>query len=150
MPGPDDKRFDWLYVKDDDERRKLWQRVYRMKPVRIPTCAMHWAAEQRCTHHICEFGPGVHYAFMDHINCYHDQHGERVLIYQPYHVDAGYLEKVCERLGLTYDINGLGWYGYGTVTVELRSNASISRNMERRKRELNRTIDNRLRMSGSP
>jgi hypothetical protein len=57
---------------------------------------------------------------MDHVSGW-TKDGERLLICQPYHIsDVESLSHACEQFDLDAAIHGLGWYGHGTVCIELR------------------------------
>jgi hypothetical protein len=58
---------------------------------------------------------------MDHVSGW-TKDGKGVLLCQPYHLnddDLRDLTQTAARLGLKVDVHGVGWYGHGTVAIEL-------------------------------
>jgi hypothetical protein len=66
---------------------------------------------------------------MDHTTAWIDSDGERVLICQPYHLyshSCASIAETCKRFDLKASIHGNGFYGYGTICIELRPRSSAS------------------------
>ena len=60
---------------------------------------------------------------MDHVSGYVDSQGKRILMAQPYGLNVEDLEsiaKVARGNNLRVSVHGSGWYGHGTVCVELK------------------------------
>ena len=58
---------------------------------------------------------------MDHVSGW-TKPGARLLLCQPYHLSATALldlARAAEHFGLDISIHGCGWYGFGTVAIEL-------------------------------
>jgi len=61
---------------------------------------------------------------MDHVSGYTNKKGERILMAQPYGLNIEDLEsiaKIVHENDLQVSVHGSGWYGHGTVCVELRA-----------------------------
>lgn len=99
---------------------KHWadQRGFQYKP---NARCLHWIAKGRCGVRLCQQGHQA-YQWMDHVTGWIDKEGRRMLLCQPYWLhDVASLVAVCERFDLRVDIHGAGWYGHGTIAIELRS-----------------------------
>jgi hypothetical protein len=82
---------------------------------------LHWVSKGRCGVSICNAGRSDH-SWMDHTSGW-TRSGERLLLCQPYHFDLSdcrSLLAACDRFGLDARIRADGWYGHGTVCIELK------------------------------
>ena len=89
---------------------------YRYSPT---AHCLHWVSKGRCAVRLCNDG---HFSrcWMDHVSGW-TKNGERMLLCQPYHfADVASLAKACEEFDLMPIIHGDGWYGHGTIAIELR------------------------------
>ena len=94
---------EWLKLRD-------WTYVHKAR-------CLHWLLQTPCR------PPCKSFSWTDHLSGYIDEEGERVLLCQPYQIftrDMRSIRSVCEVYGLTAVIHGRGWYGHGTVTIEIR------------------------------
>ena len=82
---------------------------------------LHWVSKGRCVYNCC----GNKWQWMDHVSGW-TKRGERVLLCQPYQLtDFQSLINVCKEFNLTASVSGRGWYGHGTVCIELRPLATL-------------------------
>jgi hypothetical protein len=104
----------------ENEYFKSWIKERSFRYLRGHQC-LHWVSVGRCGVAYCMDCHGSR-RWMDHISCYIDEkNGERVLICQPYHFsDVKSLAEACEKFNLRATVHGDGWYGHGTVCIELR------------------------------
>jgi hypothetical protein len=80
---------------------------------------LHWLCKGRCAVRFCHETRSS-YQWMDHVSGWLTPDGERLLLCQPYHLEPSTLVDACRHFGLRADISGAGWYGHGTVAIELR------------------------------
>jgi hypothetical protein len=102
------------------QRERQWAAAHGLRHVgwRCP----HWLVRRRQCQ-LCEFNHRGLYHWMDHVTGWAGSDGSRVLVCQPYHFgidDMVSLTHVCAQLDLDADINSKGFYGYGTICIELR------------------------------
>lgn len=89
---------------------------------------LHWISTGRRCH--C-YDNKDHYSWMDHTSGY-TREGERMLLCQPYFLnDPETLIAAADKFGLEFAISGRGWYGHGTVTIELTPRGQRMREYER-------------------
>lgn len=82
---------------------------------------LHWINIGRCGKSICDHGHRSR-QWMDHVSGWTRYGGERLLLCQPYSLyDLASLIEACKQFNLTCNVMGNGWYGHGTVCIELRS-----------------------------
>jgi hypothetical protein len=80
---------------------------------------LHWISRGRCGVGICLDGH-LSRRWMDHISGW-TKGDERMLLCQPYELyDFVSLIDACEKFNLAATVHGNGWYGYGTIAIELR------------------------------
>jgi hypothetical protein len=80
---------------------------------------LHWASKGRCGVGLCVDGH-MSRQWMDHVSGW-TKAGERILLCQPYWFDDfASLVEACEKFNLVAEVHGDGWYGHGTVAIELR------------------------------
>jgi hypothetical protein len=89
---------------------------------------LHWISTgRRCR---C-YDNKDHYAWMDHTSGY-TRGDERMLLCQPYFLnDPETLTAAADKFNLEFGISGRGWYGHGTVTIELTPRGQSTREYER-------------------
>lgn len=89
---------------------------------------LHWISTgRRCR---C-YDNKDHYAWMDHTSGY-TRGDERMLLCQPYGLNhPETLIAAADKFNLEFDISGCGWYGHGTVTIELTPCGQRARKSER-------------------
>lgn len=80
---------------------------------------LHWVSKGRCGASICDDGH-LGRQWMDHVSGW-TKNGDRVLLCQPYSLtDFASLIDACEEFNLTATVHSDGWYGHGTIAIELR------------------------------
>lgn len=108
---------------DKETRLRLleWARANELQYDDDARC-VHWLTEEeRCTRLCCGLSH-MRSGWLDHITGW-TRHGvPYMLLCQPYHLSARSLQHLaaCAALhGLNIEINGDGWYGSGTIAIEL-------------------------------
>lgn len=102
-----------------NEALETWMARGGWKWSRGHTC-VHWLAKGRCGVRECI---NRQYDWMDHPSGW-IREGERMLLYQPYHLtQINALASICNEFNLVCHVHGGGWYGHGTVAIELRPSA---------------------------
>ena len=82
---------------------------------------LHWVSTGRCGVGHCREDRTT-FQWMDHISGWIDGDGNRLLICQPYEISNFLsLHEACQKFGLRARVNGDGWYGHGTVCIELKA-----------------------------
>ena len=100
------------------EKTDKWAVIRKLKYEPNGHC-LHWVCGQRCKSWVCQEGHGSR-DWMDHVSGWSKDGGERILLCQPYHIgDVVSLAVACTQFGLRATIHGTGWYGHGTVALEL-------------------------------
>lgn len=102
-----------------------WASRHKLRFTEHARC-LHWAATGRCVRTgrrdpeaICLDGNSSR-QWMDHVSGWLGPNGERLLLCQPYWLtDIVSLVAACEQFNLKAEVHGNGWYGHGTVAIEL-------------------------------
>lgn len=97
-----------------------WAKARKLKYCPSIYCPFHWLAGEQCSNPAHE----VTHHWMDHVSCWQGEDGRRMVLAQPYvlGVDALWdLVRTCKLWGFGIRVDGSGWYGHGTVTIELHS-----------------------------
>jgi hypothetical protein len=103
-----------------NEQMNKWRKDHGYRYVPRAHC-LHWISKGRCGVGWCEDGHSSR-SWMDHISGWLEPDGKRLLLCQPYAFsDARTLVDACTKFDLTATITGAGWYGHGTVAIELRA-----------------------------
>lgn len=112
----------WPYGADIDiaARQRLIQWADARHVVRGKTSCqgLHWLRTGRCDRRPC---PRIA-QWMDHVTHWKAHGGPALILAQPYHVYNDGLTQLGELAAaedLTMQLEGDGWYGYGTVSIEL-------------------------------
>lgn len=119
------------YGSDEDGVFDEWikRRKFRYAP---RAGCLHWLVKGRCGVSLCMDGHSSR-EWMDHISGY-TKDGERYLLCQPYHLSLGgcqTLDAACREWGLHAWISGMGWYGHGTLCIELEPEGQFQARMEK-------------------
>jgi hypothetical protein len=81
---------------------------------------LHWISKSQCSVGLCVDGH-MSRQWMDHVSGW-TKAGERILLCQPYVLnDLASLVAACEKFNLVAMVHGDGWYGHGTIAIELRA-----------------------------
>jgi hypothetical protein len=113
----------WPYGADDEATQaKLteWAKAHKLRYAPNAHC-LHWIAKGRCSVSLCRENRSEHH-WMDHVSGWTRDGKPAVLLCQPYNLyaaDLADLVRVYEQFGLDVRIHGGGWYGHGTVCIEL-------------------------------
>jgi hypothetical protein len=123
--------IDRPYGADDGDIFDLWlkRREFRYAP---KAGCLHWLAKGRCAVRLCMDGHSSR-EWMDHVSGY-TKGGERYLLCQPYQLSFNgcrSLMEACQAWGLHAWITGNGWYGHGTLCIELEPEAQFQARMAR-------------------
>jgi hypothetical protein len=114
----------WPYgANDEATQAKLteWAGAHKLRYAPNAHC-LHWIAKGRCGVSLCREDRSQHH-WMDHISGWTRDGKPAVLLCQPYNLsadDLADLVRVHEQFGFDVRIHGGGWYGHGTVCIELR------------------------------
>jgi hypothetical protein len=103
-----------------NDKLPKWAAERGVRYVQHASC-LHWVSKGRCGVGVCIDG---HLSrgrdWMDHISGWIGKDG-RLLLCQPYHFDnLKSLLDACREFNLEATLNGAGWYGHGTIAIELR------------------------------
>jgi hypothetical protein len=103
-----------------NEAMEKWARGAKLRWSPSGTC-LHWVSVGRCGKAICDAGKDFSVRdWMDHASGWIGADGKRVLLCQPYQIrDVGSVAQACEDFDLRAIIHANGWYGHGTVCIEL-------------------------------
>jgi hypothetical protein len=80
---------------------------------------LHWLSRGRCNASICRESSRP---WMDHVTGWIASNGKRLLLCQPYALSEQSLQNLIEAttaFNLDAKIDGDGWYGFGTIAIEL-------------------------------
>ncbi len=101
-----------------NEAMDKWVEQYGWKYSPRASC-LHWISKGRCNHGCCCENVNT-YKWMDHTSGW-TKDGVRLLLCQPYGIsEPDTLVQACKEIGLAAAVHGSGWYGHGTVAIELR------------------------------
>ena len=92
-----------------------WEKTHDLEYVPKSRNCFHWVLKEKCNQNCYRS-----HAWQDHGSTWIDSVGKRYLLFQPYNVDWGCfdsLRELSQHPNLKVWINGLGWYGHGTVAV---------------------------------
>jgi hypothetical protein len=96
-----------------------WAKARKLRYADRAHC-LHWVAKGRCGVALC-MDSHLSRNWMDHVSGWRGENGERLLLCQPYDFsDVETLTAACDKFGLRATVYGWGWYGNGTVAIELR------------------------------
>lgn len=101
-------------------RMERWASSRGLRRVSRAWC-LHWVGRGRCAVRCCEENHGQH-NWMDHTTGWRAKDGKHLLLCQPYQLGARDLRdmaQAAERFDLHIEIHGNGWYGNGTIAIEL-------------------------------
>lgn len=102
-----------------------WASARKLKWSERAHC-LHWVSVGRCSAGLC-MDSHLSREWMDHVSGWIDADGKRLLLCQPYsfsRADCQTLIDACLKFKLKATIHGRGWYGNGTVAIELRPEAT--------------------------
>lgn len=119
-----------------DQESIDWAKAHRFKRSRAGRC-LHWVSVGRCGVAFCNIEYRSHW--MDHVTCWIEEDGIRLLLSQPYHVGMegmADIQRYCREFGLEAYIDGRGFYGHGTVAIWIRQLAQVKMKQLKREREL--------------
>jgi uncharacterized protein (DUF736 family) len=117
----------WPYgaEKEDVQSRLLdWAEARKVRYADIHNssaqCRVCWLKGKRCKLFDCPESNNSRY-WMDHVTTWKRDGRPAILLAQPYHVSGDDLEHLrsLEADGLVVSIHGNGWYGHGTVCIEI-------------------------------
>ncbi|MEU8158128.1 hypothetical protein AB0B94_31120 [Micromonospora sp. NPDC048986] len=118
-----DKQGDWPYGPNIDVRSRLalleWAEYYELRRANTYCRGLHWLLKGRCGVQVCNQRLG---SWMDHVTRWTYKGKPAVMIAQPYGVRSGDFASLAEVEAedtLNMWIKGGGWYGWGTVAVEV-------------------------------
>jgi hypothetical protein len=103
---------------NSEGRFESWIKLFKMHYEPKGYC-IHWLKHISCPKGWCSSSGG----WADHVSGYTNAKGERILLAQPYALgveDMESLVKVARENNLYVTVHGGGWYGHGTVCVELK------------------------------
>ena len=110
-----------LEAKSFDDARKKWALERELRPSKSACRCLHWIVDGRCNVTYCRANRSV-YTWMDHVSAWTGKDGQRILVCQPYHIASAELESIltaCSQFSLEAEIRSDGFYGHGSVCIEL-------------------------------
>jgi hypothetical protein len=108
-----------IRIREQDARKAEWAKARGLRSSHGQ--CLHWIARGRCAAGWCRENHTDH-AWMDHATGWTKDGKPALLLCQPYQLgeeDFRDLLLVAERFNLKFSVHGCGWYGFGTVAVEL-------------------------------
>jgi hypothetical protein len=120
------------YGADEGDAFDKWlkRRGFRYAP---RAGCLHWLARGRCSVGYCMDGQSSR-EWMDHVSGY-TKDGERYLLCQPYQLSfhaCQSLMETCQEWGFHAWISGWGWYGNGTLCIELEPGTQLRARIARK------------------
>jgi hypothetical protein len=110
----------WFGVYGENENTQQWANERGLRYARDGRC-LHWLSTGRCRAALCREGHGSR-PWMDHVTGWIDSDGQRLLLCQPYVLGADGLRSLittADSFNLELRLDGSGWYGHGTIAIEL-------------------------------
>lgn len=118
-----DKHGEWPYGPNIDMRSRLalldWVEKRQLRRANTYCSKLHWLLKGRCAVRVCNARLGP---WMDHVTRWTRDGKPAAMIAQPYRVwgdDFASLATIAATDGLEVHLDARGWYGWGTVAVEV-------------------------------
>lgn len=110
-------------ITTDPVRAELvsWAEERGVRQSRAPRVCLHWLATGRCTDAGCA-EQWARYRCLDHSLGWTREGKPAYITAAPYELNTDSMHAIlegCRRFGLGIYVDGRGWYGHGTVHVEL-------------------------------
>jgi hypothetical protein len=119
-------------VYGENEKTLKWTKAKGLRYSRNGHC-LHWLSKGRCNAGVCHEGLGSR-NWMDHVTGWIDKDGNRLLLCQPSMGFGGEglqsLLDAANVFNLDMRITGEGWYGFGTIAIELTPVAAKAKEKE--------------------
>jgi len=107
-------------VYGENQKTLQWAKALGLRHARDGHC-LRWLCTGSCRAELCQQGPHS-WSWMDHVTGWIGEDGKRLLLCQPYVQDAEGLQSLiatANAFNLELRLDGSGWYGHGTIAIEL-------------------------------